>query len=456
MHHLIKAVLRLFWVLTAGRVRSSRQVEGNAATMNTPEKLWWAYKFYIQPATEPQSGHNIRAYFAEHRFDEGWQQQQEGGSEQNPPLSPTLTLALAGDILPSPNLHTGSATHFFDEIADFYLSADLRYANLESPVVADQPVCWPGENIISPPRMNNSPEVFELIHRQGRGVNVFSTANNHALDQGVEGLMTTLDYLDSQNVVYVGTSRSVAERDDIPVTEVNGVRVAWLSYTFSLNREKLPEGREYLVNLLPLNLPDCDITPIIEQVRHAREQKGAHVVVACLHWSLEYESFPLASLMQLGHRIVEAGVDIIAGNHPHGLQPAERYTYTTPTGQVRSGLITYALGDLVSDTPQLNFSALTGVCRIGLTRFADSDDVTISSVEFKPLYAYRRYDEQGRCTDLRLLDFRRLQQGITENQYSLLLDSRQKKEVRRLTRVLDDLDRRGDGATVPHDDTFPM
>jgi poly-gamma-glutamate synthesis protein (capsule biosynthesis protein) len=459
MHHLIRALFSFVRLVTGGRIRASRKrpMEGNAATMGVREMLWWAYKFYGKPVTEPQPDAGIREHFASHGL-EGFAEQadlagqaglaqptdlaqQADPAKQADKTGPSrLTIALAGDILPSPNINAVSAARLFDDLEDTCLTADLRYANLESPVVATRPVCWPDENITSPPRMNNSEEVFDLLHRSGSGINVFSTANNHSLDQGAGGLLATLDFLDRRHATHTGTARTPAERDAVLVTEANGIRVAWLSWTFSLNREQLPEGQAHLVNHLRLNLPGCDIAPLERQIRSARERYGADVVVACLHWGLEYESFPQRHVIELGHRLVEAGVDIVVGNHPHGLQPAERHVYETPAGRMRSGLVIYALGDLVSDMPQAGNSALTAVAHVDLARAADGS-VAITDARMRPFYSYRRYDAEGSCVELRLLDFRALQRRIADGDLvgSPPLTSQQVAEVVRLGTLLDTL-----------------
>ncbi|MDR2108120.1 MAG: CapA family protein [Coriobacteriales bacterium] len=475
----MKALFALMHVLTLGRLRASRPVEGNAATMGLGDKLWWGYKFYGHPITQPEPGKGIREHFARTGLKAAGFLAAEPAAAKKAgsavveedavpapatcyaptaavapapapcnaataaaaaapaapaPTSDRVTLAFAGDILPSPNLQDGNAAHLFDDIADFYLGADMRCANLEAPIVTALEPCWPGENIVAVPRLNTSEAAFDAVYQDGRGVNIFSTANNHALDQGASGLLETLDFLDKKGALHVGTARSQKERDEFPVTgpdkrqpdkcppssgqsasepgllpgaSSGEIRVAWLSWTFSLNREQLPPGREFLANHLRLNAPDVDIEPLVEQIRRARQERHADVVVACLHWGLEYESFPLARQIELGQRIIESGVDIIAGNHPHGLQPVECHRYRDAEGRQRTGLIIYGLGDMISDTPQVKFSALTAVVRVEFAHAADGS-VALANAEARPLYAYRRYDSQGRCVDLRLLDFRRL------------------------------------------------
>jgi poly-gamma-glutamate synthesis protein (capsule biosynthesis protein) len=446
MRCLYKAIAALLRLLTLGRWNSSRPLEGNAATMTTYEKLRWAAKFYGRPISEPEKGKGIREYFAKHSlegFAAGTAKGQSPGagaaSEVDAQPQPVLTLGLAGDILPSHNISAQNTGHFFADIIDFYLGTDLRYANLESPIVADRPVSIPSLDMTAPPMMNNSTEVFDLLHMADKGINVFSTANNHALDQGEGGLRSTLEFLDSRGVAHTGCARSPLEAAQTCITELRGQRVAWLSWTFSLNKQERPAGHEYLVNHLRINLPDCDVSPILAQVQCAREQAG--LVVLCLHWGLEYEAFPLASQIDLAHRLLEAGVDIIVGNHPHGLQPAERYV----CADGRETLALYALGDLVSDMPQVAFSALTAVARVELMP-APGGHLRISKAEVKPLYAYRHLDEQGRCISLRLLDFARLSQQLASGSTSYhagdgtaAFTRRQMREVRRLRAALDNI-----------------
>ncbi len=143
--------------------------------------------------------------------------------------------------------------------------------------------------------LNSTPAMFDRIHEGGKGVGLFSTANNHCLDQGEAGLRETLDFLDSRGCPHVGTARSREERDAVVMVDRNGVKLAFLSFTFALNWKELTEGKGYLANYLRLNRPGTDISPIAAQVAAARAA-GADAVVACLHWSLEFESYPIKNV----------------------------------------------------------------------------------------------------------------------------------------------------------------
>ena len=387
MKYLLRALAKLMRLLTFGRFKYSRPVEGNAAYMGLGEKLWYGYKFYGNPIREPERGKNIREYFQEHS-PEGFRN--ENAARYKVEDLPSITIALAGDILPCPGFPKIPSGHLCDVI-NFFKTADIRCANLESPVVSWRPVNIPPEDILAPPDMNNSPEAIKfLLQNTGdaAGITIFSTANNHAMDQGVEGVAATLDFLDELGVLHVGTARSSTERDKLLMIGIRGYQIAFLSWTFSLNCHRLPDDREYLVNTMRLNLPGIDISPIAAQVREARI-RGAEAVVLFLHWGLEDECFPLASQIETAHRLAECGVDIICGNHPHALQPAERYVWKDQnSGEdlLRESLIIYALGDFLTPQPYLGMSALSAIMEVTLVR-RDDGRILIYDVKTKHLDA---------------------------------------------------------------------
>ena len=462
--YLIRALFILIHVVTLGRLRYSRPTEGNALTMSLGDKFWWAYKFFGHPIREPEKDKRIREYFRAHPI-AGFAEKPLEPESSEPPDSPVsqpnnnqpsgsqpnnnqpsgsqpidqVTITFAGDILPAQFMRADTTMHFWDDVSEFFLNADFRCANLESPVVTSLPLSCPTDDITTPPHMNNTADAVGLFTHEGAGVNVFSTANNHSLDQGVEGLLATLDFLDQTGLPHVGTARNALERDAFLVLQAGGVKVAFLSWTFSLNSQSLPEGQEYLANVVRLNVPDIDIDPLVQQVRQARRQK-ADVVVAFLHWGLEHEAFPLAHQMETAHRIIEAGVDIIAGNHPHAPQPAERYCYRDATGKQRDGLILYALGDLLTPFPQVGLSALGALVRVQLIRLPSSQ-VVIRAAELKPVFAYRYPGAKKDPVDVRVLDFitlkQRLEAGDLES--DPVLGAPQVKALRKLIPVQEDV-----------------
>jgi poly-gamma-glutamate capsule biosynthesis protein CapA/YwtB (metallophosphatase superfamily) len=429
----VRLCCRLYGLIHRGEFSASRPLEGNAAYMGHDEKYWWGYKFYCSPIEKAEVGSGLEEFFRDQNLDFGRDDFVETAG---------MTLCAGGDILVSPQLRPETTRSLWDDVRGFYFRADLVYANLETPIAPSSPPGFLPASVLEAPALNGTPEMFDRIVEGGKGINFFSTANNHCLDQGEAGLRETLDFLDAAGYPHVGTSRSPEERDAVVMVERGGLNVAFISFTFALNWKELPEGKEYLANYVRLNRPDADISPIAAQVKAARAA-GADAVVALLHWSLEFESYPASNIVAMGHRLIELGVDVIVGNHPHGVQPIERHSYVdrapgSGAGRRREGLIIYALGDLVSyrrkDVPN---SRLGNLARIRISKGKAGGEVLtqVSSLEVLPTYLYSR-DEGGSCRDFRVLDFRGLLSELQAGTNRFGLSRTRLKELWRLEALM--------------------
>lgn len=412
---MVKLACGLYGLRHRKAFSAARPLEGNAAHMDSDEKYWWGYKYYIGPIEEAEPGSGLAEHFASQDL-----------AFAPPPgyaESVGMTLCAGGDILAHSGLNPDTTGHLWDEARGFYFSGDLSYANLETPVAPSKPPSFIPKSILEPSALNNSPEMFERLVDGGRGIQFFSTANNHCLDQGEDGLRETLDFLDSRGYPHVGTARSPEERDRVTMFERGGLKVAFVSFTFAVNWSKLPDGKDYLANYVRLNRPDSDISPIARQVEAAR-RAGADAVVALLHWSLEFEAYPASNIVAMGRRLAELGIDLIIGNHPHNVQPIERHRYVDASGIARECLIMYALGDLLSIHRTLPNSRLATLARIRLSKgsggpaaggiaandggiAAIAGGVRVTALELMPIYLRARM-RKGVCEDYRLLDFRKL------------------------------------------------
>ena len=430
---LVKASCWLYGLRHRKEFRASRPLEGNAAYMGLDERYWWGYKFYFGPIEEPEQGSNLEEFFRDQDLDFA----PKGDFVE----TAALTLSAGGDILVSPDLRAETTKALWDDVREFFFGTDLACANLETPVAPSSPPGFLPKSILEAPGLNSSPEMFDRLVEGGKGIGFFSTANNHCLDQGEEGLRETLDFLDARAYPHVGTARNPAERDRVVMVESGGVKVAFISFTFALNWKELPEGKEYLANYVRLNKPDADISPIAAQVAAARAA-GADAVVGCMHWSLEFESYPVWNVVDMGHKLIELGIDVIIGNHPHNMQPIERYRYVDKaSGERKEGLIFYALGDLLSVRdrvlPNSHLGLLARV-RISRGKVGGKESSRISGLELLPTYLFPRF-EKGVCTDFRVLDFRKLAGELREGNNRFGLSRRQARDIPRLEALMNKL-----------------
>ncbi len=164
------------------------------------------------------------------------------------------------------------------------------------------------------------------------GWDACTTASNHAVDQGFEGLRRTATLLESAGVRPVGTFRTEAERRRPVILEANGVRVAIVAGTYGLNGFPLPEGRPWSVSML-------DAGDLLAQARRARAA-GADVVLVALHWGWEYTTLPNPQQVALARRLTRSpAVDLVYGEHAHVVQPITR---------VNGKWVVYGLGNMIA------------------------------------------------------------------------------------------------------------
>lgn len=429
VYFLLRRILQLIGFVKGDSYKYSQEYEDNFSYMSKKELVWWGYKANIKQIEHAEKGKGIETYFSEQDLNFS---EKDGFVPES-----KITITAGGDLLSYEAITTDNAKDMWKDVASFYFDADIVYANLETPVFSQKAPSGVPLMCLTAPKLNTSPEMFDLFTNFGSGVNLFSTANNHCLDQGIDGLIGTLDFLDSKGYVHVGTSRTKEEQDNIPIVEKNGIKVAFLSYTYSLNGEEIPSEKGFMVNSLRLNKPDTDISLIHKHVQLARE-KGADIITALLHWSVEFETYPIENVITMGHRIMDCGVDIILGGHPHVAQPMEKYTFYDPyLKRKKDGFIVYSLGELVSVNLFSKNSWLANLVKLEIVKgIQEGIPVTrIESLKVLPIYTcYRVF--KNKDTDYRILDFRKLLSELNKGHNEYNLDKKVIDELMRLEKLL--------------------
>lgn len=233
----------------------------------------------------------------------------------------SFTVVATGDVLIHPGLTEqaeadgGGERDFaplFAGIKPVIEAADLAICHLEVPLAdADGP--FEGYPLFHAP-----PEVAAAVAETG--YDTCSTASNHTVDHGEDGVRTTLDALDAAKVGHTGSARTEQEAATPLVTEANGVKVGQVSFTFGFNRgTATPPDKPWLAN------DDLTVSSVLDAARAARAA-GAEVVVASLHWGVEDRHEPTPEQRDLAGRILaDPAVDLIVGHHAHVVQPFEKF-----------------------------------------------------------------------------------------------------------------------------------
>lgn len=251
-----------------------------------------------------------------------------------------ITVAAVGDVLTHMpivysvrNRSNGSYEFgpIFAPIAPYLRAADYAVANLETRLAG------PEAGYSGYPRFNTPGELAYVL--KDIGIDLVATANNHALDMGWDGLVRTLDKLDQAQLSHAGTHRTQEERRVPLVVDIQGIRVAFLNYTATLNGLVIPEEHPYAVDVL-------DVDRVANDAATARLY-GAEVVIAILHQGNEYDREPSEKQIEISRKLLSQGVDVILGSHPHVVQPISHiFEYTG--WKVSDKYIVYSLGNFIS------------------------------------------------------------------------------------------------------------
>lgn len=250
-------------------------------------------------------------------------------------LSDTLRLLFVGDLMQHQGQIDAARTArgydysaCFAYVKEVISQADFAVANLE--------VTLGGKPYRGYPAFSAPDEYLTAIH--DTGFNVLLTANNHCLDRGRKGLERTLRLIDSLHIPAAGTYTDIEDRRTrYPLLlEKKGFRIALLNYTYGTNGIPVPSPA--VVNLI-------DTTVIAQDIEKAR-QLHPDVLLACMHWGVEYQSLPGKEQQKLAQWLFAKGVDHIIGAHPHVVQPIEVHTDSL-TRQKR--LVAYSLGNFISN-----------------------------------------------------------------------------------------------------------
>lgn len=289
----------------------------------------------------------------------------------------TINMAVIGDIMcHGPNFKDAynSATNtydfstFFTQIESYISDADVAIGNLET-TFAGGTKAYSGY-----PTFNSPVELAEDV--ADMGIDVLTTANNHSLDTGYNGLVNTLNELDEIGIAHTGTFRSQEEKDSILIKDVNGIKIAFLCYTYGTNGISIPSGKDYCINLIDKDL-------IKSQLETAKSQNPDLICVS-MHWGIEYQTKQNSEQEDLADFLFENGADIILGSHPHVLQPMEKRTIELEDGTTKDGFVIYSLGNFVSNQSD-KYTKDSIILNLQITKHSNGE-ITIDSYDYTPIY----------------------------------------------------------------------
>lgn len=217
----------------------------------------------------------------------------------------------------------------FTYIAPEVTSADYAVCNLEVPLGG-------GPSYTGYPCFS-APDSYAKALKDA-GFDLFLTANNHCLDRRDRAARRTLTALDSLGVDHIGTFHDAADREKLVpfIKNINGFKIGFLNYTYGTNGIPPQDGVE--IALIDRDRMACEI-------RETRDA-GAEIVVVMVHWGVEYVLLQNRNQEELADFLVDQGVDLVIGGHPHVVQPMK---VVRNEKEGKDVLVVYSLGNLISN-----------------------------------------------------------------------------------------------------------
>ena len=240
--------------------------------------------------------------------------------------------------------------YLYQNVKSFIESADIATINQEAPLATDL------EDPSGYPHFNTPKEVGQDL--VDAGFDVINIGNNHMYDIGSQGALVTEQFFQNRGIPVVGFYRSDEDFHNIRIIEKNGIKIAFLSFVEMTNLDPDDPDLGYCVSMEDRSL-------VKEQIEEAREQ--ADVVVAHAHWGEEGTTELTDGQVEMAHLMVDWGVDIIFGNHPHVIQ-----SLVTITREEDSQLcpVIYSMGNFVSAQTHRN-QIVSAMLAVKITRDAN-------------------------------------------------------------------------------------
>ncbi|MDR3094419.1 MAG: CapA family protein [Bacteroidales bacterium] len=291
----------------------------------------------------------------------------------------SIRIIIAGDLMGhgmqiSGAWHDGGDSSYnyhpvFQHVKEYLSSANLTLANLE--------VTLAGAPYTGFPKFSSHQSFATAL--QDAGFDAFVTANNHALDRGKQGLERTIDVLDSLGIRHTGTFKdSVEWKTNYPlILTSNNFRIAILNYTYGTNGIAVEH---------PNTINRIDTLRMAADLVKARAIQP-DFIITCIHWGEEYQNTENATQRKVAHFLARNGCNLIAGAHPHVVQPFAKIPVTGKD----SVPVIYSMGNFVSN--QRDRYRYGGIA-LDITLVKTDSTVRIASCGYEPFWVHRFRDNK--------------------------------------------------------------
>lgn len=278
------------------------------------------------------------------------------------PIKP-ITLIAVGDIMPgrtveSKILKYNDWLYPFRETYQVTTTGDIVFANLESPLVEGMPT--PTDSMV----FRTDPKIIAGL-KYG-GFNVLSLANNHIKNQGLDGILNTINELNLANISHTGAGLNIDEATTPAIIKINDTTFGFLAY---LDNSFVPES--YGATDIRSGSPFMDTNLLINDINKLKD--NVDIVIISMHAGVEYTDKPNQKQIDFAHTAIDNGAGLVIGHHPHVVQSTEIY---------KDGYILYSLGNFIFDQMWSEKTREGAIAKITFLK------KNISSIELIPIKIY--------------------------------------------------------------------
>ena len=195
------------------------------------------------------------------------------------------------------------------------------------------------------------------------GMEIVTLAHNHAMDNGMGGLNSTKEYLNSIGIETIGTYADEA-KDRVLIKEERGAKIAFLTYTYDNQKDGVNIYNEEIVK---------------QDLQYAEENANYSIVL--MHWGDIYSNNVNNTQKEQAKFLVDNGADLIIGAHPSAIQPME----IIKNSEGEDCLVAYSLGDFTSDFKSENAN-LELILNIALYYDAENNKMSLYKADYVPIF----------------------------------------------------------------------
>lgn len=215
-----------------------------------------------------------------------------------------------------------------EELKQVLSQADYRIFNLEVPLTdVENPIQKQGPNLIAPTETINGYKAMK--------VDLLTLANNHILDQGQQGVISTCEVLDRNHISYVGVGKGEVEAAQPYIIEIDNKKIgvyACTEHEFSIVTENMIGANPY------------DSLESFDHVMVLKQQ--CDFVIVLYHGGKEHYRYPSPNLQKVCRKFVQKGANLVVCQHSHCIGCEEKFM---------DGTIVYGQGNFLFDHSKSEF-----------------------------------------------------------------------------------------------------